>query len=196
MRDLVKMVVVLTVLSAFSGGLLAAVRNGTLQKIEKQQLEFVKGPAIRKILKDATNDPINDRFKLKVDGKEDTFFVGVLDGKPKAVVFETSAKGFGGPVGVMVGVDVTTDKLLGIGVTTHGETPGMGAKAKDEPFFADSFKGLLFTKGLKIKTDGGQVDGISGATVTSKGVTAGVSEAGQLYAKIKPQLMEKLAQFK
>jgi electron transport complex protein RnfG len=196
MRDLVKMVVVLTVLSAFSGGLLAAVRNGTLEKIEKQQLEFVKGPAIRNILANASNDPINDRFKFPVGEKEETFFVGVIDGEPKAVVFETAGKGFGGPVGVMVGVDVTTDKLVGIGVTTHAETPGMGAKAKDEPHLANSFKGLLFTDELKIKTDGGQVDGISGATVTSRGIAAGVTEAGKMYKEIKPEIAEQLAQFK
>jgi electron transport complex protein RnfG len=50
MREMIKMVVVLTVLSSFSGGLLAALRDGTKDKIENQQLEFVKGPAIRKIL--------------------------------------------------------------------------------------------------------------------------------------------------
>ena len=41
MRELIKMVVVLTVLAAFSGGLLAGLRNGTAAQIEKQQLEFV-----------------------------------------------------------------------------------------------------------------------------------------------------------
>jgi Na+-translocating ferredoxin:NAD+ oxidoreductase subunit G len=46
MNEMIKMVVVLTVLAALSGGLLAAVRTGTSEQIESQQLQFVKGPAI------------------------------------------------------------------------------------------------------------------------------------------------------
>ncbi|MDD2389747.1 MAG: electron transporter RnfG, partial [Desulfobacterales bacterium] len=62
MRDMIKMVVVLTVLCIFSGGLLAALRTGTSTQIENQQLQFVKGPAIMKIMEGALNDPIADRF--------------------------------------------------------------------------------------------------------------------------------------
>ena len=96
MQDMIKMVVVLTVLSAVSGGLLAGVRNGTQAQIENQQLTFVKGPAIKTILEGASNDPIADRFKLPYAGGEESFFVGKFDGQPKAVVFETFGKGFGG----------------------------------------------------------------------------------------------------
>ncbi len=42
MREMISMVVVLTVLSAFSGGMLAAVRTGTQDKIENQVLKFQK----------------------------------------------------------------------------------------------------------------------------------------------------------
>jgi len=80
MRDMIKMIVVLTVLSTFSGGLLAAIRIGTKEKIEYQQLKFVKGPAIRAILEGASNDPIVDRFKVQDGDTERNFFVGVFDG--------------------------------------------------------------------------------------------------------------------
>ena len=70
------MVVVLTVLSFVSGGLLAYVKDGTKDKIEFQQLTFVKGPAIKEILKGATNDPIKDRFKLKDGDTEQAFSWG------------------------------------------------------------------------------------------------------------------------
>ena len=66
MRDMIKMVVVLTVLAAFSGGLLAALRDATKDKIELQQLTFVKGPAIKSIFKDASNDPIAEDRKSVV----------------------------------------------------------------------------------------------------------------------------------
>ncbi|HID28714.1 MAG TPA: electron transporter RnfG, partial [Desulfobacterales bacterium] len=50
MRDIIRMIVVLGVLAAASGVLLAGVKSGTAAKIEYQQLKFVKGPAIKKIL--------------------------------------------------------------------------------------------------------------------------------------------------
>ena len=142
MREMIKMVVVLTVLAAFSGGLLAAIRDNTKDKIELQQLTFVKGPAIKGIFKDASNDPISDRFKIKDGDVERSFFVGVIDGKPKAVALESYGKGYGGDVGLMVGIDMDSDTILGAGVTTHAETPGMGAKAKEDPSFTDQFKGV------------------------------------------------------
>ena len=154
MLDMFKMVIVLTILSAFSGGLLAAVRNGTMERIEIQQLEFVKGPAIRTILEGASNDPITDRFKLPDGDIERSFFVGVMDGKPNAVAFETFGPGFGGDIGLMVAVDLDTDKIIGVGVTTHAETPGIGSKAKTDPSFSGQFAGMELKGDFKVKNDG------------------------------------------
>ncbi len=195
MREMIHMVVVLTVLSAFSGGLLAALRESTQEQIEVQQLQFVKGPAIGAILKGATNNPISDRFKLKDGEVERSFFVGVLNGKPSALVFETSGKGFGGDVGVMVGVDTVENKMIGIGVTTHSETPGMGSKAKDDPAFGNQFKGLALDKPVKVTSDGGSINAISGATITSRAVSTAAGEAAATYARLKPQLTEQLKTF-
>ncbi len=192
MREMIKMVVVLTVLSSFSGGLLAALRNGTQERIEYQQLKFVKGPAIRAILKGCSNDPIVDRFKIKDGDVERSFFVGIFDGKPKAVAMESIGKGFGGPIGVMVGIDVDADKIAGVGITTHSETPGVGARAKTDPTFVAQFKGVPLADTFKVKADGGQVDALSGATVTSRGVSAALTEASAVYKRLKPKLIEKL----
>ena len=195
MREMIKMVVVLTLLCTFSGGLLAAIRGGTKEKIEYQQLKFVKGPAIKAILEGSSNDPIVDRFKIH-DGKiERSFFVGIFDGKASAVAFESFGKGFGGDIGLMVGVNIEDDNIIGAGVTTHNETPGVGSRAKSDPGFAAQFKGLSIKDTFKVKTDGGQVDAVSGATVTSRGVTVAATEAGKIYKKLKPQIAEKLKAF-
>ena len=78
MREMISMVVVLTILSAFSGGLLATVRSNTQDRIENQVLKFEKAPAIKAILSEVSNDPLQDRFKLTSDGDEITFFVGKI----------------------------------------------------------------------------------------------------------------------
>lgn len=196
MREMIKMVVVLTVLCCTSGGLLAYLRDSTMDQIENQQLEFVKGPAIRKILEGATNDPIKDRFKIKDGDIERSFFVGVIGGKPESVTFESSGKGFGGEIGMMVGVNLADDKIIGIGVTTHSETPGIGSKAQTDPAFAKQFKGAALKDEFKVKNDGGKVDIISGATITSRGVAVAVTEAGKIYDKLKPQIAEKIKAIK
>jgi electron transport complex protein RnfG len=195
MREMIKMVVVLTILSSFSGGLLAAIRNNTKARIEYQQLKFVKGPAIRSILQGCSNDPIVDRFKIKDGDVERSFFVCIADGKPRAVALESFGKGFGGDIGVMVGVNVKEDTIAGVGVTTHSETPGVGSRVKTEPDFTDQFEGLPLTDGFKVKPDGGQVDALSGATVTSRGVAAALTDAAGIYGRVKPRLEEKLKPF-
>ena len=197
MREMIKMLVVLTVLSTFSGGLLAAINNKTKDKIQLQVLEFVKGPAIRKIFEGITNDPISDRFDIKDGETQRSFFVGVFDGEPKAVAVEAFGKGgYGGDVGLMVGIDVNEDKLIGVGVTTHSETPGMGARAETDPSFAAQFEGLPLKDPLKVTQDGGTINAISGATLTSRAVCAAANEASQVYLQLKPQIVEKMKEFK
>ena len=197
MREIIKMVVVLTILSCFSGGLLAYINTATEDRIENQVLEFVKGPAVRSIFADATNDPIADRIQIKDGEIERTFFVGVIDGEPRGVAFETFGRGgYGGDVGLMVGIDVNEDTVIGVGVTTHAETPGMGAKAKTDPNFVAQYEGVSVKEPIKVTNDGGTINAISGATLTSRAVSLAATEAGEIFLKLKPQITEKLKEFK
>ncbi len=195
MREMIKMVIVLTLLSSISGGLLAAVRSSTKERIEGQVLEFVQGPAIRKIMEGASNDPIKDRFTLKSGDTEKNFFVGVFDGKPSVVAFETSATGFGGEVGIMVGVDVKTDKIVGIDATTLSESPGYGANLVTDKEFKNQFKGMPIASAPKVKKDGGDINALSGATITSRATAAAVTKAGEIYQQFKPEIEKQLNTF-
>jgi len=195
MGDMIKMVVVLTVLSAFSGGLLAAVRDNTKDKIENQQLQFVKGPAIKAIFEGASNDPIADRFKIKDGDVERSIFVAIYDGKPKAVALESYGKGYGGDVGLMVGIDIESNTIMGAGVTTHAETPGMGAKAKEDPSFVNQLKGASLAEPVKVTKDGGAINALSGATITSRAVCFAATDVSAVYNRLKPQIEENLKAF-
>ena len=195
MREMIKMVVVLTILSFFSGGVLAYIRNTYQGRIDNQVLEFVKGPAVRTIFEGAGNDPIADRFTIKDGEVERTFFVGVFDGEPRGVAFETSGKGYGGDVGLMVGIDVKDSKLMGVSVTTHGETPGMGAKAKSDPAFVAQYKGLALEQPIAVTLDGGSISALSGATITSRAVSSAATDADKIYQKLKTQIADNLKKF-
>jgi len=194
MREMISMVVVLTVLSAFSGGMLAAVRTGTQDKIENQVLKFQKAPAIKQLLSDVSNDPLKDRFKLKSNGEEITFFVGKHAGKPNTIAFETKGKGFGGDLGLMVAVNLESNTMVGAAVTTHSETPGVGSRAKDNPEFVSQFKGMAMAQNFNLKKNGGEIDAMSGATVTSTGVSLAAQKAQEIYAQLKPEIQKQIAQ--
>ncbi len=193
MRDMLKLFAVVTLFGALSGGLLAGVRAGTKERIETQQIKFVKGPAIQEIMKGCSNDPLSpqSRFKIK-DGKDErSFFVGVFDGKPNTVAFEASGKGYGGDIGVVVAVNIENDEIAGVGVTTHRETPGVGSRAKTDTRFAAQFKGQPIGEPFKVKADGGKIDALSGATVSSRGVCGAVVSSGEVYRRLKSSIVEK-----
>ncbi len=192
MRELLNMVIVLTVLSAASGGLLAAIRNNTMEKIEYQKLKFLKAPAVKQILSGASNDPITDKFKLKDGGNEISFFVGEFNGKKNTVCFETFGKGYGGDVGLMVGINLDENKIISVGVTTHSETPGLGARAKETPDLVKQFKDIPLAP-FKVKADGGQIDALAGATITSRAVCAAASDAGTIYQRLKPEIEKEIS---
>jgi H+/Na+-translocating ferredoxin:NAD+ oxidoreductase subunit G len=196
MRDMLRLFAVVTLFAAVSGGLLAGVRAGTKERIETQQIKFVKGPAIHEIMKGCSNDPLTTRFKLKDGREERTFFVGVFHGKPNTVAFEATGKGYGGSLDIMVAVDVDDDRIVGVGVTTNRETPGVGARVKTDPRFVNQFKGQSIQEPFKLKAEGGKIDAISGATTSSRGLVGAVVSSGEIYQRLKPDILEKIRSIK
>ena len=196
MREMIRLFMVILIFCAISGGLLTVLHTGTEARIEYQELKFVKGPTLVEILEGASNDPLVDRFKLTDGEQERDFYVGVFDGNPNIVAFETFGKGYEGEIGVIVAINVENDQILGVGVTTHSETPGVGSRAKTDPAFRSQFEELAFEDPVKVRADGGQMDAISGATLSSRGVCSAVDAAGEIYKRLKPSIMEKLAPFK
>lgn len=192
MGEMIKMVVVLTVLSVISGGGLKGLEEWAKPKIENNVMNLVKGPAIRQILESADNDPVEDRFKITDGDEERNFFVGVFDGKADTVVVESRASGYGDQVGMVVAINMAEENLRGIAVTTHKETPGLGARAKDDPSFAAQFAGKPITGSFSVTNDGGQISALSGATITSRAVITGVNNAIETYNRLKPHLEEQI----
>jgi electron transport complex protein RnfG len=108
-------------------------------------------------------------------------------------VVEASASGYGDKVGMVVAVNMAEETLRGIAVTTHKETPGLGANGpRDDPSFAAQFAGKAITSPFSVTTDGGQISALSGATITSRAVCVGVNNAIETYTKLKPQLEEQI----
>jgi electron transport complex protein RnfG len=187
MKENFRMLLVLTLICGACGFLLAGVRNGTMARIEEQVLSFVQGPAVQKVLASSENDLIKDRRKVETQGREIVVFVGKKSGEAWAVALESSAGGFGGDIGVMVGYDITEDKITGIGITTAAETPGIGLRVKEDAF-TDRFKDKSVSDNIDLKSKGGVIDGLSGATVSSTGVCAAVRKNIEMYQDIKTKI--------
>ncbi len=185
MRDILKMMIVLTLIGAASGLALSVIHSVTEGPIEYQTIKFVKEPAVKKVLTGYDNDPIGDRKKIVV-GTDDrgnpvelNIFPAKKGGNTFAVALEGKAKGFHGDIGVMVGVN-ENEKILDIAITSHSETPGVGSKVT-ESFFTEGFKGLSLKPDI-------QVDAISGATYSSKGVMAAVEKVAGYVKKHKQEI--------
>lgn len=88
-------------------------------------------------------------------------------------VVRVSVNGFGGAIDMMVGVG-EDGCVTGVSVISHGETASLGANCTREDFRA-RFVGA--SEALAVKKDGGTVDALTGATVTSRAVTEGVNLA-------------------
>ena len=88
MRDMFRMIVVLSVLCGLSGFALSYLKMITAPRIEEQVLANVQGPAIKRVFPYAENDPIGERKRFEADGRAFMIFpvrsggalVGVAEG--------------------------------------------------------------------------------------------------------------------
>ena len=190
MREIIKLFLIVAIFSAVAGLALAYVQDATKEQIEQQEIKYVKGPAIKALFEGCTNDPMTDRKKLKDGDKEIDIFIGEFDGKKDVIAFEAHGKGYDGDIGVLVGFDLRTDELLGMRVTTQTETPGVGARSTTDTAFISQFKGMSVDTGFKVKADGGDIDAISGATITSRGVGAAIESSVDTYKRLKDEIIK------
>ncbi|BDQ32895.1 RnfABCDGE type electron transport complex subunit G [Pseudodesulfovibrio portus] len=186
MKEMIKMIVVLSLICALSGLTLATVRQATSTRIEEQVMTYVQGPALDQIFSDHDNNPVKDRKIFDTPNGPITVFPAMKAGKLTGVAFETYGKGYGGDIGVMVGFVIDGSKLEGIGITTLKETPGLGARVV-EPEYRDQFKGHS-TASIALEKQGGDIAAISGATISSTGTVAAVNDAVKIFNTIKDKL--------
>lgn len=96
---------------------------------------------------------------------------------------EVRPTGFDGEITMMVGIDLE-GRVVGISIISHTETAGLGAVAGADTEKGRSFRGQFVGQSgeLAVTKDGGTVDAISGATITSRAVTEGVNAALEYVA--------------
>ena len=98
---------------------------------------------------------------------------------------EVTPGGFDNTITMMVGVDAE-GKVLGISIIKHTETAGLGAVAAAGTPAGESFRGQFVgaSGAVSVTKDGGTMDAITGATITSRAICVGVNAALECVANM------------
>ena len=91
----------------------------------------------------------------------------------------TSEKGFSGTVKTMIGFK-PDGSINNIVVLEQKETPGLGTKMKEAKFIKQFLGKNPATFNLKVKKDGGQVDALTGATISTRAFSETVQSSFEL----------------
>jgi electron transport complex protein RnfG len=195
MKDLFRLILVLTLICAVSAGLLALIENLTSDARAKAKREEMLR-AIRSVMPEGYSNEPDQSVVTVTDaaGNPHKVFVGLdADGHITGYAFTSSdPKGYGGEIQIMVGV--TTDGIVtGIEILQHKETPGLGTKIQN-PEFRASFHGKnLDNATWKVQKDGGSFPQFAGATISPRAVVNAVQSGLEFYRSARDQIQSDAA---
>lgn len=118
-----------------------------------------------------TKEPI----KRTAERNREAARAAVLCGEEGYTAEGTCKDGYGGDITLMVGFKKDRKTVISYKVLAASETPGLGMKLKT-PEFAGQFKGKDGSS-LKVKKDGGEIEAITSATITSRAVCRAIEDA-------------------
>ena len=143
----------------------------------------VTAPAIEKLNAEKTQEAIAavlpGGFDTEVtDYTDATGIVSKVYQGEGGYAVEVGPGGFDNTITMMVGVD-NEGKVLGISVVSHTETAGLGAVAAAGTPAGQNFRGQFVgaSGSVSVTKDGGTMDAITGATITSRAICVGVNAA-------------------
>ena len=195
MKDIMRLAIVLTLITAGAGLILALVESVTREPIaEQRRLETLR--ALQAVLPEIDNSPDTDTVEL-VSGKDKkgrdvirTFYRGRKGEQLAGVAFKVVAPdGYSGNIFIMVGVDAD-GTVTGIEILSHAETPGLGDKI-EEGWFKDQFKQKnLDNIDWRVKKDGGEFDQITGATISPRAIVKAVKGGLEFYREHRQEIVQ------
>ncbi len=167
--------------------LIASASLGLIYELTKEPIEAArtarKNNAIRAVVPDFNNDPSQEEYRIEVPGGELVFYPAKKDDELVGTAIETfTTRGFSGEIRLMVGL-LPDGTIHGIEVLEHRETPGLGDKMEsDKSDFSAQFEGENpETFQLRLRQDGGDVDGITATTISSRAYVEAVRLAWNVY---------------
>jgi len=177
------MVLSLTLISIGASACLGFVYQMTKAPIELSILNK-KLEAIKQVVPEFDNNPDDEMYRLATTDGDSLDVYPAKKGADTVgfAVLTYTKKGFSGNINMMAGFK-TDGTIVNITVLDHKETPGLGTKMT-EPEFKDQFKEKNPGDfALKVKKDGGPVDAITAATISSRAFCDAVDRAYKTLQK-------------
>lgn len=172
--------------------------QGTRAPIERSEYQALL-KALNSVVpeKQYDNDLVNNSYPLKATEelglkKDALLYRGRIGDKLTAVAFPVVAPdGYNGPINMLMAVNLHGE-ILGVRVTSHNETPGLGDRIESRRSnWVDQFRGASLEKPepkrWAVKKDGGVFDQFTGATITPRIIVKAVHRA-MLYVKSHPEV--------
>lgn len=172
-KKVLKLSGILCAIAVATSLLLAVTNELTATTILQRQLE-AKNAAMTDVL------PAKSYNLLKSVPDDYEVYAAFNGYDPIGYTVSLSEYGYGGEIKLMIGID-KNHKIAGVTIIDMSETAGLGDNAK-KPEFTAMFKGLEKEE-VALTSDGGKIQAITGATVTSTAVTTGVARALEIVSK-------------
>lgn len=183
---------------------LAAAIVGTMQLITRERIAAERRDAEQRpllaLLPETPGAPLQlearqSRADANVPGWEQPqrVFIAHRNGDPVAVILPAGAKGYGGPLRLLVGLDAA-GRITGVQVAAHRETPGLGDRiATDHGEWLRQFQGESLQRtpdaGWAVASEQGEFDQLTGATITSRAAIAALKQALTYFAAHRAELL-------
>ncbi len=169
-----RIVATLGVIGIISGGLLAWANGASEPRIIENRRRETKEAVLSVLPKTKTVKRIKIDGLILHQGKD-------AAGQSTGYAFRAVTTGFQGDIVMMVGIDRDLEKFSGLKILENIETPGLGNRI-DEVKFTDQFSGLNgqtqidLVKNERAQKSKNEVEAISGATISSRSVVAGLNK--------------------
>ena len=186
LKEIVKPAVVLFLVCAIITGALAFV-NGITKPIIDEGQEAALRESLSVVLPGAGQfSEAMDRDSLTDQGYQPgerikNLYTSTNGGEIVGCVVEVASKGYGGNIVMLVGIDKSLS-ITGVAILSHNETPGLGSKADGE--YMERYLGRIAENLYRVvKTKparDGDIEALASATITSRAIANGISEAADL----------------
>ncbi len=183
---LINMVIVLFMITLAAGLSLGYVNDITLEPKAKARLAK-KVKALELVMPEFDNNPVDQVLRLKWNDVKDS--VEVYQAVKDSIVVGmavtgASERGYSGLVKIMVGFE-PDGRIRNITVLEQKETPGLGTKMKGEKFL-QQYRGKDPSEfDLRVKKDGGEVDALAGATISTRAFSEATQQAYDVHMHLR-----------
>ncbi len=179
--------VIITIISGFLLGYVNEVTKGPKAKVQSAR----KMKALQEVLPAFDNNLLEDVLFINTEKKDSLeVFIAKNAGNTVGYAIEgNSNKGFSGLVKTIVGF-TPYGSINNIAVVEQKETPGLGTKMKEAAFIQQFIGKNPNDFDLRVKKDGGQVDALTGATISTRAFNETITDAYQVFKEAQQKVKQ------